>query len=342
MVKKYFSLFIFIFISNLCVGQEVIDVSEITVKITSLDEHIFYCGFAEGDKMIFNFEEVDGKELKEIEITEMPTSSKFMDYKAVKISDKIINIQKKGIYKFRFYNSSLGKRICKIKIQRVPISDSTIKFNSNVYWKTIRDTTYTPTLEKYIEKIEKTATDVYTANPQISSTSALNGNKNYQIVNFDLPSNTVAWSFYIGTGNEGKAEFQNTQSSFAEQAASNFSKLSTYGPMAALAITGISYFSKIQGGDNVKYWFLNDLNSAQLFEAGEQFYTYKSGDILSEAAQMKTPLTGKIYLAIMNDNSIEPIALTIKVTAIQQIEYWKTRTIQLMNVAERQEPYLMN
>jgi hypothetical protein len=39
---------------------------------------------------------------------------------------------------------------------------------------------------------------------------------------------------------------------------------------------------------------------------------------------------------------IQTIALTIKVTAIQQIEYWKTRTIQLMNVAERQEPYLMN
>jgi hypothetical protein len=35
--------------------DKIIDVSEITSK-TSLDEHIFfYCGFAEGDKMIFNF-----------------------------------------------------------------------------------------------------------------------------------------------------------------------------------------------------------------------------------------------------------------------------------------------
>jgi hypothetical protein len=32
---------------------------------SSLDEHIFYCGFAEGDKMIFNLpERVDGKKIK--------------------------------------------------------------------------------------------------------------------------------------------------------------------------------------------------------------------------------------------------------------------------------------
>jgi hypothetical protein len=43
------------------------------------------------------------------------------------------------------------------------------------------------------------------------STSALNEIKN-QIVNFDLPFHRHgSMEFYIGTGNEGKAEFQNTQ-----------------------------------------------------------------------------------------------------------------------------------
>jgi hypothetical protein len=41
--------------------------------------------------------------------------------------------------------------------------------------------------------------------------------------------------------------------------------------MAALAITGISYFSKIKGGIMLNM-VLNDLNSAQLFEAGAILY----------------------------------------------------------------------
>lgn len=340
MVKNYFSIIIFILISNLSLGQDIIDVSESTIKISSFDEHIFYCGFAEGDKMIFNFEELNGKELKEIEIIEMPTSSKFMDYKSVKISEKVINIQKKGIYKFRFYNSSLAKRICKIRIQRIAASDLTKKFDTNVYWKTVSDTTYTPKIEKYLDRSEKIATEIYNGNPQISSSNALNGNKNHQIVEFDLPNNTIAWSFYIGTGSAGKKTYENAQSNFSESVQSDIASLATYNPMTALALTGVSYFSKTQGEDNVKYWFLSDQNSAALFKTSQQFYTYKSGDVITEASQMKTPLNGRIYLGLLNDNILEPIALTIRVTAIQQIDYWKNRTIQVMNVTKTDEPYL--
>ena len=57
---------------------------------------------------------------------------------------------------------------------------------------------------------------------------------------------------------------------------------------------------------------------------------------------MKSPLKGKIYLALLNDNTIEPIMLTIKVAVIQVTQQWATRTIQAMKVANLQEPYLKN
>ena len=323
-------------------GQSIIDISENTIKVSALEEQVLYYGFAQGDQLIFNFETIDGKELKEIEIIEMPTSSKFADYKSIKIVNKTLNIVRDGIYKFRFYNSSLAKRICKIKIQRIPISDKTKNFNSSVYWKTLRDTTYTPREERYLSKSENVVKEIYSSNPQISSTNALNGNKNYQIVNFDLPENTVSWSFYIGTGNEGKAAYDKARDNFTEEAASSFSKLSVYGPMAALAFTGVSFFNKIQGEDNVKYWFLNDINSVNLFQSGQAFYSYKMGDVVNEASQMTSPLNGKIYLALLNDNTIDPIKVTLKITAIQLFQHWETRTIKVMNVAERQEAYLQN
>jgi len=342
MNKKLLLVLAFCLFSITFFGQSVIDVSESTIKVDALEEQVLYYGFAGGDQLIFNFETIDGKELKEIEIIEMPTSSKFADYKATKILNKTLNISRDAIYKFRFYNSSLGKRICKIKIQRIPVSEKTKNFNSSVYWKTIRDTTYTPTVEKFLAKSENVVKEIYSGNPQISSTTAFNGNKNYQIVSFDLPQNTVSWSFYIGTGNEGKEAYDTARNNFTGQAAATFSELSVYGPMAALAFTGISYFNKVQGEDNVKYWFINGIDNVNLFQSGQQFYYSKMGDVVNEASQMTTPLSGKIYLALLNDNTIDPIKVTLTVTAIQLFEHWETRTVQVMNVAERQEAYLQN
>ncbi len=51
---------------------------------------MFYYGFAEGDQLVFNFEEVNGKELKEIEIMFMPSQSIFMEYKTKKIVQQIL------------------------------------------------------------------------------------------------------------------------------------------------------------------------------------------------------------------------------------------------------------
>lgn len=322
-------------------AKTVVNVAENTFKIEGTGgEKEFYYGFAQGDQLIFNFEEVNGKELKEVEITELPSSSKFMDYKKKKIKNKIITVQRTGIYKFRFSNAVLGDRICKMKIQRIPASDLTKNFNSSVYWKTVQDTTYTPTTERFLVKSDTIAQEIYSGNPQISSQNALNRNKNSQVIDFTLPDNTISWSFYIGTGREGKAEYEKVKSSFIGSAANLISKISNYGPLAALALTGVSYFKQVQGEDNVKYWFLTDANNVALFNAGKIFHQYKKGDVINEASQMKYPLKGKVYLALLNDNTIDPIVVTVKVAAIQVKQEWNTRVKQVMRVINREEPYL--
>jgi hypothetical protein len=341
MQRKLFSIttYFWLTISALS-SQTPIDIADNTLKVGALGEEVFYYGFAEGDQLIFNFEEVDGKELKEIEITELPSSSKFMDYKTKKIENKTININTTGIYKFRLSNSTLSGRICKVKIQRVPASDATKNFNTSVYWREVQDTTYTPTQEKFLIKCDTTAQEIYSSSPQISSQNALNGNKNFQVVDFTLPENVTSWSFYIGTGNAGKTEYDKARTSFAQNVAATVSKIPGYGPMAALALTGVSYFNKVQGEDNVKYWFLNDANSVSLFSSGQTFMQYKEGDVVNEASQMKFPSQGKIYLALLNDNMVDPIIVTIKVTAIVINPLWGTRLIQKMNIESRKEAYL--
>ena len=125
--KKYFlSLIVYGLLSVVTsYGQKPIDVAESSIKVGIKAEEEVYFGFAEGDQLIFSFEETNGKEMKEVEIVEMPSSSKFLDFKTSKIENKTINVARTGIYKFRFANSALLPRVCKYKIQRIPASAAT-------------------------------------------------------------------------------------------------------------------------------------------------------------------------------------------------------------------------
>lgn len=327
-------------VSLFAFSQTPIDVVENTLKVSALGEEVFYFGFAEGDQVIFNFSEEKGKELKEVEIIEWPSSSKFMDYKTSKIENKVLNIPRTAIYKFRFSNSSISGRICKFKIQRIPVSDQTKNFNTNVYWKTILDTAYNPIQERYLVKSDTTFETLVDQVAKISSQTALNGNTNKTIVDFSLPQGTQSWSYYIGVGNEGKAEFAHAREKFLQSAGTAVSKIPGYGVMGALALHGLNYFSVVQGEDNVKYWFISNWESVQAFKAGQAFYQYKQGDIVNDASQMKTPKLGKVYLGLANDNVMEPIEVLVKVTAIVVKEQWSTRVINKASITSRTEPFL--
>ena len=74
MRKNVFGLFIFLASLN-TYSQELIDVCEKTIKVAALSEEVFYYGFADDDKIVFSLEEINGKEVKEVEILEYPESS---------------------------------------------------------------------------------------------------------------------------------------------------------------------------------------------------------------------------------------------------------------------------
>lgn len=323
-------------------GQTSIDVAENTFKVAGLADEVFYYGFAEGDQLIFNFEEVNGKELKEVEISEEPSSSKYMDYKTSKISNKTLSILKTGIFKFRFSNSALLGRICKIKIQRIPASDATKNFNSSVYSRTIYDTIYIPTQEKYLIKSDTTAISVVDQVAKVSSQTAMNGNPNKTIVDFTLPNGTISWSYYIGVGAEGKEAFKVATDKFLPEATKFAATIPGYGTMAALALTGVNYFSKVQGADNVKYYFITDWDNVLLFQSKQAFYQYKQGDIVNDASKMTRPLVGKVYLGLLNDNLSIAIDVVIKITSITVQQEWETRIIQKANITSKKELYLKN
>src|SRR5688572_13987869 len=176
MQKKFTPALLLLLISQLSIAQlKPIDVAENTLKIARFGEEIFYYGFAEGDKMIFSFEEANGKELKEIEIVELPSSSRFTDYKTSSIRNKTITINRTGIYKFRFTNAAIAGRVCRFKIQRVPASDLTKNFNTSVSWKTVYDTTYKTESDIYLNRSDTSIVNLADRVPNVFAKKGLNG-----------------------------------------------------------------------------------------------------------------------------------------------------------------------
>lgn len=320
-------------------GQTPIDVAESTLKVSAFGEEVFYYGFHEGDQLVFNFSEVNGKELKEVEIIELPSSSKFMDYKTKQIENKTLSITQTGIYKFRFSNSAMGGRICKFKIQRIPENETSKNFNTSVYWKTISDTTYTTEQERYLIKVDTIVSNLTDQVAKVHSVGNANGNKT--TFNFSLPNNTVAWSYYIGVDQAGQQAYQKATNELSSKAGPLVSKIPGYGPLAALALGGASYLSQIQGGEDIDFYIV-DNNNVNLFSAGQAFSYIKKGKVINDYSKMSNPLQGMYNVCLYNDNAITGVEVVVKITAIIVNKQFGTRPVQRMHIQSHKEAYLKN
>lgn len=320
-------------------SQTPITVAESTIKVNGLGEEIFYYGFAEGDQLIFDFQELKNKELKELEIIELPASSKFMDFKTKRITEKLIPISNTAIYKFRFNNSALSGRICKFKIQRIPASEETASFNTTVYWRTVNDTSYVTEHERYLVRRDTIITNLTEQTAKVHSKTNSNGNKTS--FNFLLPENTVAWSYYIGVDQAGQEGFAKAARELADKASPMVASIPGYGPLAALALGGTSFLTQIQKGEDIDY-FIVDNDNVNLFLSGQAFHYYKKGKVINDFSRMSTPLSGMLHMCFINDNAITGVTVSAKVTSIQVKEEWGTRQVQKMIVTPSQVAYLRN
>ncbi len=333
--------FTFLLAISVTVGfaQTPIDITENTIKVSPSSEEVFYFGFAEGDQLIFNFEEVNGKELKEVEIMAMPSKSLFLDYKIKRIDNKILTITETGVYKFRFTNSNiLAGRICKFKIQRIPASEKTRKFNTAVFKRTIYDTTYTNEQERFLVKSDTTISEVLSQTAKVPWATGTNTNRT--ITNFTLPSNTVFWSYYIGVDQPGQKSYDDASKKFPSNSTSPITKPNTNSPLTALALDNTSYLSEVFNGEDIEYVLLEGQN-LNLYTSGKTYGYLKYGKVVNDFARM-LPVRGKLSFCFTNDNFSSSVSVLVKVTAIQVNNFYDTRTVKRMNVTSKEDMYLKN
>lgn len=318
-------------------GQTPVDVAESTLKVGIMGEEIFYFGFAEGDKIIFNFEEVNGKELKELEIFEMPSTSKSVDYKTSKIVNKIIKVTRTAIYRFRFTSSAISVRLCKYKIQRIPASAATQNFNPTVHTDMVNDTTYTTENEEYLAKTDTVITNYQDRIVKVNPTSNPAGNKSS--FNFVLPENVVGWSYYIYTNQAGQQAYEEANKEIIASEKLVITKFPAYNLLAALAMNKPVSISKLPG-EIINYWIMEGEN-AELFSSGAQFKYIKKGKAVNDYSHME-PRKGSLYFCFSNDNPTLPASVTVKIAVVQVNEVLQTKQVKRMLVAPKNKMYLKN
>jgi len=319
-------------------AQQTIDIVESVVKVGIKGEESVYYGFAAGDQLIFSFEETNGKEMKEVEILEMPANSRFMDVKTSKIDNKTITVPRTAIYKFRFANSALLPRTCKFKLQRIPGSAATQNFNSTVYYDTYYDTSYVTELENYVSKSDTIVNNFQERTVRVNPTSAPGTSK--ATFNFMLPENTVAWSYYLTAEKMGQQVYQDAGKVLASNAVQAVSKFPTYSPLAAVALDRPSYLTRLDTGLHINYWVVESDN-ADPFMTGQQFRFVKKGRAVNDFSRME-PLDKAFNFCFHNDYKDTPVSVTVKITAILINETLASKEVRRMIVTPRSGMHLKN
>lgn len=330
----------FIICTFLCPGillsQKIIDVAQRTITLGANKTEELFFGFAAGDQIVFNLSEEDRKALKEIEVLEYPYNSKFLVFETAEIENKTLNIFTTAVYRFRFYNEAKTSRKCAIKIQRIPASEETEAFNTNIVWRTQYDTSYYTDQEKYVRKQE------YMSQKVIPLTFALvNGNnalfsetKSRIVFPIQLPEHTVEWYYRVAFSNNIKGESENSID-LGEELTTLMEQTEgiKFGPSQLKQVSGEAYCDV----------YVMDSENAIRFQAMKDF----KYSLMGSSRHIKSGITKvyggssvPLYLGINNVEPGNAANILLECVAIVLKEKEDIRTVEKMNVVSRVVPGL--
>lgn len=334
-MKRTTTLLLILIFYNQAFSQSVI-IADTAFKLPILGEQLLYYGFAAGDQVVVSFQEENGKELKEIEIVQWPATSKFKQSKISSLQNKTLAIAATGVYQFRFANTVMLQKNCKLKIERIP-ADVSRNFNSTVYWHTVYDTIYrnlkpqaAPESYKTVAVIPPTVyylqANTPDANPRIS-------------VPVQLPDFTSEWYYtYTTTTDKKKAE---TLKSSLQLSETLKQKIIQAGGTSFTADS----ISAPEGSDSCRIYLL-DQSNRQMFDDHANFRHFKEGTRENKTfgvVKIKIANFPNSYLGIRNLNPNSGIYVALEVVAIiPPEEQDQVAETQSVSVRAKNEPYLKN
>ncbi|KAB2913756.1 MAG: hypothetical protein F9K23_16060 [Bacteroidetes bacterium] len=362
-MKVFYTALLAVFIPCVVMAQDKLLVSEGSIKIGAFSEEVLYFGFAENDKIVFSFSEENRKEIKEVEVAEYPSTSRYTDYKESSAKEKIILVNKEGVYGFRFTNGAITKRIVKYTIERIPASAETQKFNTTVKWITTSDTiwkTYTKNVivaydTTYTTQVKREAISTTQAEELIMDKtervhSITNPNPNKTSIFFTLPKNQkseyetktiVAWAYWIGVGQEAGEAWSDNANSVSKLV--NTTTATVLTPLGALAIGIATELIKPTTGEDIEYALTDEANR-NLFLTENAYRFYDGGKGVASYKKETNPnrCHGNYYICLHNDNIRLGLDVNVKVSAIVETVKYEDKHYKIPIVTPRFEKQIFS
>jgi hypothetical protein len=328
--------------SGLCFGQK-ITVAELNLKLDgNTQEEVMY-GFAAGDKIVLDMQAA-GSPFGEVKVYQYPnTDVPVCTATSVKEEKKEITVLNKSVYIFRFRNTATGKRALTFKLQRVPKNYATKDFNTAVKWVTVNDTTYvaeqkqvlagydtlhTQKTRRVVVSEQKYEEVVMDKSQRVSAKTSFGDTRTS--VNFTLPANNVsayetkkvvAWAYWVGVGEESNDFWKQNRSMIVGAVKGATAYFTT--PLGGIAAGAVTNLLLPTNGEDVEYALVNEAN-CKLFTDGKACKSFDSGKGIAVYKRFTDTgmLQGKYYVALANDNYVQPIDVNVKVSAIiEHIKY---------------------
>jgi hypothetical protein len=344
-------------------GQPKVEVCDLILQLKGKEVKEVYYGFAAGDQIIVDFNEVEGRPVAGLEILEYPENIRFREMETAEVRGKTLYVQVSGVYKFSIFNER-GERNCKLRISRVPVSEKTRAFRTAVRWVDRYDTTYVDNRPAAVEnrvvqrsrqvldKVDTTIINLTDKKERVHSRGNFSEDA-FTTLKVMLPRNetsadrvyeVVSWVYWLGVGAEGEGQYQEANRAVklaksVSNVAKSFSIISgPYGALAALALDGASFFMPAGKGDNVLYQV----------SCGNKVVDQGNGP--SAYARHTACVQGEIAFRLENDNMVESIDVSVKVMAVAVIKTYRTETYTEsqavatpeMKITMKKVPVLMN
>lgn len=334
--------FILIVCSSAAQAQFSETVADLSFKISPLKEEDLYFKFAAGDKIIFKLIEENGKELNEVEVVEYPDVKRFSIRKTSSVLHQEIQVKSKAVYVFRFKNTALNKRDCKIQISRIPASPETYGFNTTVAWTTLSDTTWKTSwkdgiirydtshiskTKRGIIKEENVEEIILNKNQRLHAKANIKSAKSS--LSFILPKDQLSsdrekkltsWAYWVGVDEAGNKAWEQNSKIVTKIVKGGASMLMT--PLGALAVGVVADLSVPTMGEDVEYWIADNQNTAIFNTEGKGFKYIDHGKGIAGYQKFNGGTTRAYNVLLKNDNLIQGIDVNVKVIAIYTVKEW--------------------
>lgn len=266
-------------------------------------------GFAPGDSVSLLVAERDSDRIGGVEVFEYPTTPRLAERESHRVALAWVS-PRKQIYRIRITGHERRERTVHIILKRRPAQQSTVGFNTTVYFRSHIDSTTAGELERITEQITDTSLvpvldRKIRLGARYTSRTAAQG----AVVPLTLPSGTLSWSMYIGVGEAGAKAYQDGKDRFVSAAASAASAIPGYGVLAALALHGVNYIDKaLVKGDAITYALYTREADAQAALSGKPgpAKPVAQGISAAEALAFPKPRQKQYWLVLRSTNWLEP------------------------------------